>query len=283
MPWIRVSVAVPGSEGEAAGAWLETVGAVAVTWCDAGEAPVFEPLPDALPDLAAWPHVRAVGLFGLDADLGGVRSGFRGREVGIDFVGDEDWKGNWRRYAEMRRFGRLTVTPSHLEPPGTDSTVLRLDPGGAFGTGAHPTTRLCLAWLAGQPLAGCAVLDYGCGSGILAIAAALLGARATAVDHDAQALDVTRRNALANGITLEVRPPGDFAARGYDVVVANILAGTLVAEAVRLQEALRPGGRVALAGILEHQVDAVVAAYPAIAFDTPRAMAGWVLLHGGRG
>ena len=282
MPWIRVSVAVPGSEGEAAGAHLEGLGAVAVTWCDAGDAPVFEPLPGALPDLAAWPEVRAVGLFGLDVELAGVRSAFRGREIGVDFVKDEDWNGNWRRYAEIRRFGRLTVAPSHLEVTATDATVLRLDPGGAFGTGAHPTTRLCLAWLAGQPLEGRSVLDYGCGSGILAIAAALLGARATAVDHDPQALDVTRRNALANGVTLEVRAAGGFAPSGYDLVVANILAGTLVAEANRLQEARAAGGRIALAGILEEQVDAVVAAYPAIAFDAPRAMESWVLLHGGR-
>ena len=135
MPWIRVSVAVPGSEGEAAGTHLEGLGAVAVTWCDAGDAPVFEPLPGALPDLAAWPEVRAVGLFGLDVELAGVRSAFRGREIGVDFVKDEDWNGNWRRYAEIRRFGRLTVAPSHLEVTATDATVLRLDPGGAFGTG----------------------------------------------------------------------------------------------------------------------------------------------------
>ena len=282
MPWIQVSVAVPGSEGEAAGASLEGLGAVAVTWCDAGDAPLFEPLPGALPDLAAWPEVRAVGLFGLDVGLGRIRSAFHGREIGIDFVGDEDWRGTWRRYAEVRRFGGLTVAPSHLEPTGSDATVLRLDPGGAFGTGAHPTTRLCLAWLAGQPLEGRAVLDYGCGSGILAIAAALLGARATAVDHDPQALEATRRNALANGVTLEVRPAEGFAPGGYDLVVANILAGTLVAEAGRLQEGLSSGGRIALAGVLEEQVDAVVAAYPAIAFEAPRAMAGWVLLHGER-
>lgn len=282
MPWIRVSVAVPGSEGEAAGACLEGLGAVAVTWCDAGDAPLFEPLPGALPDLAAWPEVRAAGLFGLDVELSRIRSAFRGREIGIDFVGDEDWSGNWRRYAEIRRFGRLTVAPSHLELTASDATVLRLDPGGAFGTGAHPTTRLCLAWLAGQLLEGRAVLDYGCGSGILAIAAALLGARATAVDHDPQALDVTRRNALGNGVTLEVRGAEGSAPGGYDVVVANILAGTLVEEAGRLEEALTAGGRMALAGVLEEQVEAVVAAYPAIAFDAPRAMSGWVLLHGAR-
>lgn len=283
MPWIRVSVAVPGSEAEAAGACLEGLGAVAVTWCDAGDAPLFEPLPGALPDLAAWPEVRAVGLFGLDVELAGIRAAFPGREVGIDFVGDEDWQGNWRRHAEIRRFGRLTIAPSHLEVNATVATVLRLDPGGAFGTGAHPTTRLCLAWLAGQPLAGRRVLDYGCGSGILAIAAALFGARATAVDHDPQALDVTRRNALGNGVTLEVRRTGGFAPAGYDVVVANILAGTLVAEAGRLEEAVPAGGRIALAGVLEEQAESVVAAYPGIAFDAPRAMAGWVLLHGERG
>ena len=282
MPWIRVSVAVPGSEGEAAGACLEGFGAVAVTWCDAGDVPLFEPLPGALPDLAAWPQIRALGLFDLEADVAGIRSAFRGREIGIDFLGDEDWNGNWRRYAEIRRFGHLTVAPSHLEVTATDTTVLRLDPGGAFGTGAHPTTRLCLAWLAGQPLAGRRVLDYGCGSGILAIAAALLGARATALDHDPQALDVALRNALGNGVALEVRGAEGSAPSGYDVVVANILAGTLVAEADRLQEALPVGGRIALAGVLDEQVESVGAAYPAIAFEAPRAMAGWVLLHGER-
>ena len=203
MPWIRLAVGVPGAGAEAAGEALEALGAVAVTWLDGGDAAILEPARDAAPDLAAWPEARAVGLFPLQADLGAVRRRFAGRPLRVDFLADADWSRRWRRHVEPRRFGNLTVAPSHAE--GLAGTVLRIDPGGAFGTGGHPTTRLCLAWLASLPVAGRSVLDFGCGSGILAIAARLLGARsATAVDRDPEALAVASRNAARNGVSLDL-------------------------------------------------------------------------------
>ena len=316
MPWIRLSVGVPGPDAAAIGDALAALGAVAVTWLDAGDSAILEPAPGALPDLPAWRQARAIGLFALDTDLRALRERFAGRPVAVDFVADADWVGRWRRHVEPRRFGALTVAPSHAPDADLEGTVLRLDPGGAFGTGGHPTTRLCLAWLASMPMAGRSVLDYGCGSGILAIAAKLLGAtRVAAVDRDPQALAVTRHNAARNGaarngaarngaarngaarngVTLEVASSDAFwartragssagseARRGFDLVVANILAGTLITEAARLRSSMTAGGRIALCGLLPEQVGAVVEAYPDVAFDAPRGMAGWTLLTGRR-
>ena len=283
MPWIRLSVAVPGAGAEAAGEALQALGAVAVTWLDGGDSAILEPAPGAAPRLAAGREARAVGLFPLEADLGAVRRRFAGRPLRVDFLEDADWSQSWRRHVEPRRFGTLTVAPSHLAG-GLAGTVLSIDPGGAFGTGGHPTTRLCLAWLASLPLAGRSVLDFGCGSGILAIAARLLGAGSvTAVDHDPQALAVARRNGARNRVALSVTASEDFEpGRPFDVVVANVLAGPLVAEARRLRESLAPGGRLALCGLLPRQVPEVAAAYPDVCFDATRAMDGWALLGGRR-
>ena len=292
MPWIRVSVGVPGADAEAVGEALEALGAVAVTWLDDGnpailESAILEPAPDAPPDLAAWPEACAAGLFPLDADLAPVRVRFEGRPLRVDFVSDADWSARWRRDLEPRRFGTLTIAPSHAPLADLPGAVLRLDPGAAFGAGGHATTRLCLAWLASLPLAGRSVLDFGCGSGILALAAKLLGAeRVVAVDHDPVALDVARTNATRNGVDIEVRP-SDAGESGrpfdvFDVVVSNILAGTLVAEAPGLRSSLSRRGRIALSGVLEEQADDVTAAYADVAFDAPRRMEGWVLLSGRR-
>ena len=163
--------------------------------------------------------------------------------------------------------------------------LLAIALGGAFGTGGHPTTRLCLAWLASLGVADRSVLDYGCGSGILAIAAKLLGAaRVVAVDHDPQALAVTRDNAAVNGVGLEVASNDGFdPGPPFDFVVANILASTLIAEAPRLRSCLAADGRIALCGLLPEQADGVARAYPDVVFEAPRGMEGWVLLAGRRG
>lgn len=283
MPWIRLSVGVPGAGAEAAGEALEALGAVAVTWLDGGDAAILEPAHDAAPDLAAWPEARAVGLFPLEADLGAVRRRFAGHPLRVDFLAEADWSRSWRRHVEPRRFGNLAVVPSHASE-GLAGKVLRIDPGGAFGTGGHPTTRLCLAWLASLPVTGRSVLDFGCGSGILAIAARLLGARsATAVDRDPEALAVASRNAARNGVSLDLAGSEAFEPDGpFDLVVANIVAGTLVAEASRLRASVAPGGRLALCGLLPEQVAEVAAAYPDVCFDAARAMDGWALLSGRR-
>jgi len=185
------------------------------------------------------------------------------------------------------RFGeRLWICPSNASPPHPEAVNLMLDPGLAFGTGAHPTTSLCLQWLDGMPLCGRRVMDYGCGSGVLAIAAAMLGADSCiAVDNDPQALLATRENAARNNVSdrLLVRPPFDGAPAKVDVVVANILSGILVALAPLLANALSPGGDIALSGILDGQVADVEAAYdPWCDVDIRKRSGGWVLLAGRR-
>jgi ribosomal protein L11 methyltransferase len=200
-------------------------------------------------------------------------------------VADEDWvRATQAQFGAQCVGGRLWIVPSWDEPPPGAGVVLRLDPGLAFGTGSHPTTRLVLAWLAAAPLAGARVLDYGCGSGILAIAAAKLGAaRVDALDLDDDALSATGGNARANGVAVsafapERLPPGD-----YDVVVANILAQPLIVLEPLLAARTRAGGRIALAGILEAQAAEVAAAYGAhFAARVAAREEGWALIEGER-
>ena len=282
MPWLRLSGSVPGHTAAALGERLLALGAVAVAWSDDGDAPIIEPKPGAPPDLAAWPTARVEGLLPLEAELAGVRQAFASSPVQVDFVADRDWSETWRRFAPTRRFGPLAVAPLDAPAPSAP-VVLRLDPGMAFGTGAHPTTQLCLDWLAARPLAGKTVLDYGCGSGILAIAAGLLGAdRVVAVDEDPQALTATEQNARRNGARVEAVHADAYCAAPFDVVVANILSETLVALAPRLTASVAGGGEVALSGILAHQSERVAAAYAAqgLAVSTAAEHDGWALLHG---
>lgn len=282
MPWLRLSGSVPGHAAAALGEQLLALGAVAVAWSDDGDAPIIEPKPGAPPDLAAWPTARVEGLMPLAAELAGARQAFAASPVQVDFVADRDWSETWRRFAPTRRFGPLAVAPLDAPAPSAP-VVLRLDPGMAFGTGAHPTTQLCLDWLAARPLAGKTVLDYGCGSGILAIAAGLLGAdRVVAVDEDPQALTATRQNARRNGVHVEAVHADAYCAAPFDVVVANILSEALVALAPRLIASVAGGGEVALSGILAHQSDRVAAAYAAQGLVVSAAAEndGWALLHG---
>ena len=183
------------------------------------------------------------------------------------------------------QFGkRLWIYPNNIEPPDSDDVFLRLDPGLAFGTGTHPTTALCLHWLDNAEISGSSVVDYGCGSGILAIAAALLGAeKVVAVDNDPQALLATRENALRNGVSekIETMTPEVFYARGVDLVLANILSGPLIELAPVLAGCLSSGGRIVLSGILEDQAGSVQAAYEAqIIWQTTKIEDGWVRLAG---
>ena len=186
------------------------------------------------------------------------------------------------------RFGqRLWIVPSWHEAPEPEAVNLLLDPGLAFGTGTHPTTSLCLQWLDGEPVQGLQVLDFGCGSGILAIAALLLGAeRAVGTDIDVQALEASRENANRNGIDPARFPlylPADLPGEPADVVVANILAGPLVGLAEQITRLTRIGGRLALSGILAEQAEDVRAAYAGCFDLEPTAtLDGWVRISGTR-
>lgn len=201
-------------------------------------------------------------------------------------VADEDWV-----RITQSQFEPVPITPTfwvvpswHAVPAGAEQ-VIRLDPGLAFGTGTHPTTRMCLRWVAGQraAMAGTHVLDYGCGSGILAIGAALMGARAvSAVDIDPAAVTATRDNATANGVALHAGLP-DAAHGEFDLVLANILATPLKLLAPLLSGHVRPGGWLVLAGILDRQADEIAAAYaPWLAMEVADTQEGWILMTGRR-
>ena len=268
-------------------------GALSVTLIDAADNPVLEPAPGATP---LWLRTRTVGLFDKDADLRPAIAALhdtlpdgKAAVVTTARLPDKDWVRIWLRDWKPLRFGeRLWVTPhaKRKQIRQKNAVIVTLDPGLAFGTGTHPTTALCLEWLAGQDLRGKTVLDYGCGSGLLAIAALKLGARsATGVDIDPQAITASRDNAKINGVArkLKVGLPGAVKLATYDVVLANILSGPLVALAPRLTRALKPGGSLVLAGLLEHHSDEVRAAYaPRIEWRPGQKRDSWERLEGVR-
>jgi ribosomal protein L11 methyltransferase len=290
MPWLLLYVTADRDQVDAASAQLESLGALAVTLSGTGEEQLLEPLPGQQP---LWRQVRLQALLEPDADLAALRQALTGTAqiVDVDFLGDDDWRERWRAYAVRASFGgRLWLLPKDepYDPPAT-AAVLRLDPGLAFGSGSHPTTRLCLEGLAGQALDGRRVLDFGCGSGVLALAACLLGAReVVAVDHDPQALLATRENATYNSIgteRLHVLRPEEFSVGAdawppFDVVVANILANPLAELAPLLTASLAPSGLLMLSGLLADQEPMIRAAYPEISFGPPVCEAEWIRLDG---
>ncbi|MCY4011714.1 MAG: 50S ribosomal protein L11 methyltransferase [Gammaproteobacteria bacterium] len=273
MPWLRLRVTTPRDGAEAAEDRLRGAGAITVSLLPAAATTVLEPDPGTAP---LWDSVHVEALFPVDCDL----SPLRGLGAESDFVADQDWSETWRKDHGPLSFGRLLVLPKDDAPPPGDVVTIRLDPGLAFGTGTHPTTAMCLNWLAGAALTDVQVLDVGCGSGILAIAAARLGAAAVvAVDHDAQARQATRENARINGIDLTVLDDLTAVPAEFDVAIANIVSNTLCQMADVLTRLART---VVLSGILPDQVDEVVAAYRGVRFDPPEISAGWAMLVGVR-
>lgn len=264
------------------------------------EAPIFgepgEPEP-----ASGWPHTRLAALIDSDSDAHALLAraatlctqtpptDFERREVP-----DQDWvQATQSQFAPIPVGRRLWITPSWHLPDGAAAAqaersingrhAIVLDPGLAFGTGSHPTTQLCLEWLDEHLSGGERVIDYGCGSGILAIAAARLGAAAVcAIDIDPQALDSARHNATVNAVALDVRATGAPAPAPADVVVANILANPLRVLAPLLTGLVAPGGRLVLAGLLDRQASEIAACYPAIALRSWRSRDGWTCLAGAR-
>ncbi len=284
MRWISIELSAPAARHDVVCALLEGAGALSITSGDAGDRPVLEPAPGETP---LWPQVRVSALFDGDYDAAPLlalltAAGVEG--VVCRQVADQDWARSGQDVMP-RHFGwRLWVCPTDVAPPVPDALVLRLDAGLAFGTGSHATTGLCLRWLARRPLADLEVIDYGCGSGILAVAAALLGARQVwAVDIDPQALRATTDNAARNGVIerLQVVAPEHLPMLSVDLMVANILAPILVDLAPRFISMLRPGGALLLSGVLESQVVDVVAAFgPRMKFLTPVLDQGWACIEG---
>ncbi|MEJ2514931.1 MAG: 50S ribosomal protein L11 methyltransferase [Gammaproteobacteria bacterium] len=295
-PWLQLAAVLPDSDVEAAEASLSAVGAVSVTLADAEDTPVLEPGPGEMP---LWPRVVVTGLFPKDSDVLALlaalsRVGAPG-DWRVCAVAERAWEREWMRDFGPMRFGRrLWVVPRGAPPPA-DAAVVVLDPGLAFGTGTHPTTAFCLEWLDGLSafppgLADATVVDYGCGSGILAIAAVKLGAaRAVAVDNDPQALVATTDNARANGVAEHVAAcePADakrtLGGGPAGFLVANILAGPLAALAPTFADLVAPGGKIALSGILAGQQEPVCAACePYFRMEAPALRDGWIGLAGTR-
>jgi ribosomal protein L11 methyltransferase len=289
MPWLQVRLAITPEQAETYEDALLGVGAVSVTFMDAEDQPIFEPDLGTTP---LWSNTHLLALFEADTDPANLVAHLQlltGGELPaheIEHIEDQDWERSWMDNFQPMRFGqRLWIVPSWHAAPQPEAVNLLLDPGLAFGTGTHPTTALCLEWLDGQDLNDCTVIDFGCGSGILAIAALLLGApQAIGTDIDPQALEASRDNAGRNGIDparFPVYLPADMPQQPAEVVVANILAGPLVSLAPQITALVKAGGRLALSGILAEQAEEVRVAY-ADAFDLdPTAIKdGWVRISG---
>ncbi len=281
MPWLELSLRCRASDEARLEAALEDLGALSVSLLDAADADneraILEP---GVGELPLWPELTMLALFedGTPGEL--LLHALEAWDPRLDLstaefrvVEDQDWERAWMdQYAPMRFGARTWIVPWNMEAPpeAEGGAILRLDPGLAFGSGTHPTTALCLQWLdalaAEGALAGRNVLDVGCGSGILALAALKLGAaRAVGVDNDPQALAATHDNAGRNGLAaqLEVFAPDDAPIARYPVVVANILAVALDALADTLAARVEPGGRIALSGILAGQEEALLGRYAA--------------------
>ncbi|KTT05315.1 ribosomal protein L11 methyltransferase [Pseudomonas oryzihabitans] len=289
MSWLQVRLALTPAQAETYEDLMLELGAVSVTFMDAEDQPIFEPDLGTTP---LWSQTHLLALFEGDTDAAALEQRVQllanGLTYEVERLEDQEWERSWMDNFQPMRFGqRLWIVPSWHEAPEPDAVNLLLDPGLAFGTGTHPTTSLCLQWLDGEPVAGRQVLDFGCGSGILAIAALLLGAeRAVGTDIDVQALEASRENANRNGIDPARFPlylPADLPAEPADVVVANILAGPLVGLAEQITRLTRIGGRLALSGILAEQAEYVRAAYAGCFDLEPTAtLDGWVRISGTR-
>ena len=289
------------ADAVAADAWSDALlasGALSVDISDpdagtAAENPLYgEP---GMATHARWPTARLMALF-RDSEEAALAISKAGAELGralppheMHAVAEQDWvRATQAQFAPIPIHDRLWIVPSWCDPPVPSAINVTLDPGLAFGTGAHPTTRLCLEWLACELAPGASVLDYGCGSGILAIAAAKLGAgRVTGVDVDPQAVDAARANALANRVAATFIAADELAAKGtarFDVVVANILANPLCLLAPAPAARTREGGRIVLSGILDDQAGEVAAAYAPWFMMTvwKSGEDGWVAMAGAR-
>jgi ribosomal protein L11 methyltransferase len=289
MPFLQLAIDIGGSDPTPYEDALLELGAISVTLEDAADDPVLEPAPGETP---LWPTVRLLALFGGDANADAIAAAMARRFPAAgapraDVVEDREWEREWLRDFRPMRFGnRLWICPGGQPAGDREAVRIELDPGLAFGTGTHPTTAMCLEWLDGRDLRGRSLVDYGCGSGILAIAALKLGASsARAVDIDPQAMIATRENAARNGVRtgLEVTADPALAERSADLLVSNILAGPLVDLAPAFGAAVRAGGEIALSGVLAGQVDVVTAAYRPW-FDTALVATrdGWGLIGGRR-
>lgn len=300
--WQEFHLVTSSSHAHEISEQLTALGAVAVTFQDAGDEPIFEPQPESE---IIWPETNVTGLFEESAPTDEVVTFLENQQAlgkvkqfHLKQLADENWERRCLEGFEPICCGdRLWICPSWKKPPMPKAVNIILDPGLAFGTGTHPTTKLCLEWLDKHIQNQPCIIDYGCGSGILAIAALKLGAcQAIAIDNDPQALEATRANAERNAI-LPVHPPlstqvirsspliiqdssQEIHAQA-DVILANILAKPLIDLAYFFNEHLKPGGHIVLSGILKEQIEAILQAYsPWFSIEKTVFSSNWALIEG---
>jgi ribosomal protein L11 methyltransferase len=285
----QLTVLAAGNQVELLEELLFLADAQAVTLVDDGDAPIFEPPVGSHP---VWLQTQVQALFydvRPDSEiLGDLATYFQRANLLIELpkeltpLPDQDWVRASLDQFQPIKIGGFWVKPSWNEDPiPPNLTVLNLDPGLAFGTGMHPTTQLCLEWISANDLSGQTVMDFGCGSGILGVAAGCLGAsQVTGLDIDPQALLATEHNASLNDLVVETLLPDQTPSCTFDVVVANILANPLIDLADTLNNLTQPGGKIIMAGLLDEQADHVRAAYPNIHFDSDVSKEGWTRLSG---
>jgi ribosomal protein L11 methyltransferase len=290
MPQLAITLTLAGLDAERVEDACMAAGALAITYRDLRDDPILEPAPG---EFRLWPHSELEALFPFEASpLELVASIAGSLDIAADrlqlrAIQDRAWEREWLKDFKPMRFGaRLWVAPHESPVHAGDAVIVRLDPGLAFGTGTHPTTAMCLEWLDQTVASGVRAIDYGCGSGVLALAASKLGAAdVQAFDIDPQALTATRDNAAANDLTTRIRVLGErHRLQGpVDLLMANILAGPLCELAPSLAAYMRPEGKLVLAGLLTAQADEVSTAYaPWFAMREFRRHDGWVALEGTR-
>jgi ribosomal protein L11 methyltransferase len=292
MAWWQLSVQCSADELEATEDCLLKLGAVSITLCDARDEPIYEPLPG---DTPVWRHSIVTGMFEQNQSLEilydqllNLLPDHQVATARRSTLEDQNWERVHLQHFEPIRFAdNLWVVPSWLVPPDPTAINIQLDPGMAFGTGSHPTTALCLAWMANKKLNNQSVVDYGCGSGILSIAACKLGAtQVFAVDIDPQAVDASLENARRNDINLDIMHiglPSKIDIEQVDLLIANILSGPLIELLPKFADLIKPGGKILLSGILKTQLDDIKYAYRSyFDLDPESIREDWVRVTGTR-
>lgn len=290
MSWHQISITTEKKTAAEVSDFFSEIGAVSVTYMDAEDQPVYEPAPG---ETKIWNQTKVIALFELDAEPELVKTllftKFKDKNLTHWFqeiLADQTWERSWMEHYHPMKFGNsLWVCPTGQEKTEANTTCMVLDPGLAFGTGTHATTALCLEWLADHDLKNKIVIDYGCGSGILAVAALLLGAKeAHAIDIDPQAITATIANAEKNNVLNKIKCylPEQFKPFQADIVIANILAQPLCELSESISALIKPSGQLVLSGILKEQAKSVVSAYTQhnIQIQTPTIQQDWCRLNG---
>lgn len=272
MAWIQINLTVEEKLAEPLSDAFMEANAASVTFMDAEDRPIYEPELGTTP---IWQHTTVMALFDAEVEVQpildlvtNILPELKGANFKVEALEDKDWVRAWMDQFQPMQFGQnLWIVPSWCEAPNKEAVNLMLDPGMAFGTGTHPTTSMCLTWLDGNPPKDKTVIDYGCGSGILALAAAKLGAKTVkGTDIDPQAIIASEQNAERNDASIDFHLVKDFDAEPADVLLANILAGPLKELATEFYRLTKPKGTLVLSGILTTQAEDLISHYQTLGF-----------------